>query len=331
MLKNILILVFIPLQIFASSLTVNVIKPIKKMMSITVDANGVVQSQNKIVITTQSNGILAFEVAQDTFVHKGDMIASVSNKIREKKLYLLKNKLALQKNEINTEQIKLDRAEDKYKLGVGSKNSYLSETISLEQLKDIYVTTKYEYEILLLEQENAIIYAPYTGVLTNLQANNSYINYGSKIATLLDENNLVKLFVDAFYAKQIKKGMLVTLKNSYKDCDARVLNILPKSSNNLIEVIVQPQEKLPLNLSINAQIVLKKLHGILIPKEAILLVDNHPVVYVIDKKNIAHLFFIEIQKDMINNALIKETLPENANIALKNAYMLHDNLEVIIK
>jgi len=29
--------------------------------------------------------------------------------------------------------------------------------------------------------------------------------------------------------------------------------------------------------------------------------------------------------------LIKETLPKNAKVVLKNAYMLHDNLKVSIK
>jgi hypothetical protein len=34
---------------------------------------------------------------------------------------------------------------------------------------------------------------------------------------------------------------------------------------------------------------------------------------------------------MLNKVLIKNTLSKGAEIALKNAYMLHDNLEVFIK
>ena len=95
--------------------------------------------------------------------------------------------------------------------------------------------------------------------------------------------------------------------------------------------MAEAKEQLPLNLQINAQILVKKSNAQLIPKSAIVLIENHPAVYIIDDKNIAHVVFVEILKDMLDKALIKNTLPKNAKIALKNAYMLHDNLAVSIK
>ena len=80
-------------------------------------------------------------------------------------------------------------------MGVGSKNIYLTQKIVLKQLQERYNTIQNEYEILLLEQKNSMIYAPKSGVITNLQADNSYINYGTKIATILGKDNVIKLFV----------------------------------------------------------------------------------------------------------------------------------------
>ena len=331
MLHKIILSIFITLPIYASSVSVTIIKPYKRDIASTVTADGLVISKRKITITAKTSGIVHLKTSENSSVSRGDTIATVSNHVREQKLHYLLNKLNLQKKEIVSYKKKLQISHEKYKMGVGSKNSYLSEKIAYAQFKEIYETTLKEYKILLAERKNATIKAVQNGVLTNLIANNAYINYGAKIATLLDNNNLVKLFVDSSYALKIKKGMSVKLQSSYKNSSATIINILPKSSNNLVEVIAHSNEKLPLALHLTAQIELKHLEGILIPKEAIVLIDNHPAIYLIDDKNIAHVAFVEIQKDMLDKALIKNTLPKNAKIALKNAYMLHDNLEVSIK
>jgi len=328
MLKKAIVSILLSLPLLASSVLVSVVKPVKEKIDITVDATGTVQAKNTISITAKTNGVLKLFVSNDSFVKRGDMIAQVVDMPRKNKIQLLKKELNLLKNELQLQKNRVTRLEDKYKMGVGSKNGYLSETIVLKQLKQQQVTIENEYETLLLEETNSKIVAPRSGVLINLQADGSYINYGSSIATLIDDNSLVKLFVDSAYVTKIKNGMDVKIFSSYKNCDAKIVNTLPRSSNNLIEVLVKPSEKLPLNLQINAKIILQKYLGTIIPKEAIVLVDNHPAIYLIDDKNITHLFFIDIQKDMIDKALIKNTLPENAKIALKNAYMLHDNLRV---
>ncbi len=331
MLKQVMLFIIISLPIYASNVLVTTVQPREKNISFTITADALVISKRKITITAQTSGIVHLKAFENNNVLKGDIIATVSNPTREQKLHYLSNKLELQKKEIASYKKKLQTSKEKYEMGVGSKNSYLSEKIAYAQFKEMYDTTLNEYHTLLLEQKNATIKALQNGVLTNVIANNSYINYGTKIATLLDNNNLVKLFVDSSYATKIKQGMQVELQSSYKNSSAIIMNILPNSSNNLIEAIAQPNERLPLGLQLTAQIELKKLRGVLIPKEAIVLVDNHPAIYLIDEKNIAHLFFINIQKDMIQNALIKNRLPKNAKIALKNAYMLHNNLKVSVK
>jgi len=324
-------LAIIALSLFAISAEVNTITPKKETLNIGLSATGIVIAKNRTVITAQTTGVVHFLVSNNAQVSKGELIAKVTDKQREQKLALLKSKLSLENNQIKIEKQKLNTAQDKLNIGVGSKNSYLSQKIALAQSKERYAVIKSEYNRVLLEEKNAQIHAPLSGTIINLTPNNSYLNYGSSIATLLDKNNIVKLFVDASTVGQVKKGMSVSLQSSYKNCEATILSILPKSSNNLIEVIAEPKEKLPLNLQLNAEIIVKQSTGLLIPKEAIVLVNNHPAVYVVDKKNIAHLSFVTIEKDMQTKALIKETLPKNAQVVLKNAYMLHDNIEVSVK
>ncbi len=331
MLKKISLLVLIVLPILAISAEVSIITPKKETLSIGLSATGLVVPRNKMLISVKSTGVVHFLVSNNAEVSKGELIAQIVDEPRDKKLELLHNKLISQENQVKIEKQKLSTTNDKLKMGVGSKNSYLSEKIALSQAKERYQATKNEYNTLLLEEKNAKIYAPSSGTLTNLNSNNTYVSYGSSIATILDENNVVKLFVDASYIGDVKKGLSVSLQSSYKNCEATLISILPISSNNLIEVIAEPKEKLPLNLQLNAEIILKQSTGLLIPKEAIVLINNHPAVYLLDEKNIAHLSFVSIEKDMQTKALMKETLPKNAKVVLKNAYMLHDNMEVSIK
>ena len=331
MLKKISLLVLIVLPILAISAEVSTITPKKETLNIGLSATGLVVPRNKMLISVKSTGVVHFLVSNNAEVSKGELIAQIVDEPRDKKLELLHNKLISQENQVKIEKQKLSTTNDKLKMGVGSKNSYLNEKIALSQAKERYQATKNEYNTLLLEEKNAQIYAPSSGTLTNLNSNNTYVSYGTAIATLLDENNMVKLFVDASYIGDVKKGLSVSLQSSYKNCEATLISILPISSNNLIEVIAEPKEKLPLNLQLNAEIILKQSTGLLIPKEAIVLVNNHPAVYLLDEKNIAYLSFVSIEKDMQTKALIKETLPQNAKVILKNAYMLHDNVEVSIK
>jgi len=316
---------------FASAtVTISTVNPVLNSQPITIEADGIVVPKNTTVITAQASGILHPFIYNNQSVKKGDRVAKIVDARRVHKLKLLEEKLTLQKAEIKSQTIKLHDAEDMYTMGVGSKNSYLSEKVYLEQLKGSYQTLENEYTTLQLEEQNSNVYAPQDGYITNLLSKNSYLDYQTQLATLLTEQTSVQVFLDLSYAKHITKGMQVELSSAYTHTKGVISDISNKSSNNLLEIIVKPNEQMPLNLQINASIILKNVSGIQLPKDSIVLVDNHPAVYVI-KDNVAHLVFVEIQKDMIQSVLIKTPLATDAQIALKNAYLLHDGLEVTIK
>ena len=326
-----MIFYMLSLVAFASSTaTVSVVKPVLNSQPMTLEADGIVVAKNRTVLTAQASGIFHPFVYNNQSVKKGDTIGKIVDTRRVSRLKFLQDKLALQETQINSQSIKLHDAKDMLKMGVGSKNSYLSEKVYLEQLKENYQTIENEYSTLHLEEQNSNVYAPEDGYITKLLAKNSYLNYQTQLATLLTKQTSVKIFLDLSYAKHITKGMQVELHSGYTDTKGVISDILNKSSNNLLEVIVKPDEEMPLNLQVNAKIVVKKVTGLELPKACIVLVDNHPAIYVI-KNSVAHLTFITIQKDMIKSVLIKDTLAKDALIAYKNAYLLHDGLEVTIK
>ena len=329
MIKTITILV-IATVLFASSIEVNVIKPQQDKQALTVEADGEVVAENQNLIIAKATGVVKLFVSNNSNVIKGDKIAQILDERRGQSLQLLKTKLSLARNEIKSQEAKLADAQAMYKMGVGSKNNYLNEKVLNEQLKENFQTLNAEYEILKLEQNNSLIYAGEDGTLTNLVASNSYISYGAPLGTFIGKKRLVKLFVDSAYVDKMGVGTLVNIKSSYKNTRATIVNILPASTNNLLEVMAKPQNILPLNLQVNANIVLNSLNGLTLPKSAIVLIENHPAIYII-KDGVAHLKYVDILKDMVDKVLIKHTLDKESQVAVKNSYMLHDGLEVTVK
>ena len=311
----------------ASKIEVTTINPIPNIMPLTIEAKGEVINLNKIQITAKTEGILNLLVLENSYIKKGDIVGVVSDKRRDRELDFLKSKMNILNKQILTQKKKIDIAKDKYKMGVGAKNDYLSEEIGLEQIKIEKNSNKKRYETLLLEHQNSKITSPKSGFIVGIIPQNSYITYGKRVANIIDSKRVIKLFVDMQYAKELKRGMSVILSSSYQNGKGKIIDILPKSRDNLIEIIVNPNREFPLNMQLNAKIILKEFKGLEIPKKSIVLVENHPAVYII-KDNIAHIKFIEILKDKVDRALIKNNFKSNSKIAFKNAYMLSDGVEV---
>lgn len=315
--------------LFASSVEVSVITPELNSDTIKIEADGVVLSKN-IALTAQTNGVVHFYVNDNVNINKGELIAKVIDKRRDKKLNSLKERLVLLDNEVKIENARVQAAQDKYKMGIASKNDYFNEKIILEQFKESQKSTLSDYEMLELEEQKSVIKAQDKGFITKLSTENKFVNYGDSLGVLTPQDAQVKLFVDAKYAESINKGMQVNIESSYGKTTGVVRDILAQTSSNLLEIMVAPNSLLPLNLQLKAEIIIQNFKALKIPKSAVVLVNNQPAVYVI-QNGVAHLKFIEIQKDMIDFTLIKNTFSKGTKIALKNAYMLHDNLKVVVK
>ncbi|HHB93581.1 MAG TPA: hypothetical protein ENK88_00330, partial [Campylobacterales bacterium] len=202
MYKTILTIIALTFSLWASEVEVTTIKPTITTFPLTIEANGKVMSQTQELITAKSSGIVHLLVSNNSEVKSGTKIAQIYDERREKQLKLLKSKQALLQKQIQTQQQKISIAKDKYKMGVGAKNDYLSEEMALEQLQSQKKSLDGEYQMLLLEQKNAQVYASQNGFISNLIANNTYVNYGSTLANINTKKSIVKLFVDITYAKE---------------------------------------------------------------------------------------------------------------------------------
>ncbi len=327
--NKILTFLLFTLNLYAS-VEVSVITPEPAKRDTTFTADGVVVAKNAISITAKTTGFLNLFTYENANLNKGDKIASIVEERRTKKLALLEKNLILQKDQIVSQNLKVHDVKEMYRLGVGSQSSYLNEALILSQMQGLYENSKTEYDTLALEEKNSLILAPEECFIMNLLPENSYVGYGLPLATLVTTDTLIKLFVEADYAVQLKNGMNVAINSDTQNFDAHISHVLAQSSNNLVEVMVDSDIKLPLHTTLSATLSLKSLEGLIIPKDCIVLVDNHPAIYTI-QNGIAHRVYVDILKDNLDTVLIKDTIDKESKVAHKNAYMLHDGLEVSVQ
>ncbi|MCF6308984.1 MAG: HlyD family efflux transporter periplasmic adaptor subunit [Sulfurimonas sp.] len=327
--KLFLFLLMMKSLLLASSIEVSVVTPVQNSDTIKIEADGLVISKN-ITLTAKTSGIIHRYVNDNVNVAKGELLAKVDDKRRHMKLNYLKERLKFLDNQLIFEKDRVQEIQEKYKMGIAPKNEFLNEKIILEQFQESKKSTLSDYKILQLEEKESVVIAKEDGFITQLSNENKFVNYGDSLGILTPKDVEVKLFVDSKYANNIQEGMNVNMQSSYGKMTGTVRGVLAQTSSNLLEVMVASNSILPVNLQLKAEINIQNIKGLKIPKSAIVLVDNQPAVYEI-RDGIVHLKFIEILSDRVDFALIKNTLSKDAKIALKNTYMLHDNLEVIVK
>jgi len=332
-LRSILILIFICCNtLFAQTshhVKVSVIEPKSAELPIEVKVRGVVETEMSHSVTTQAEGILHNRVINAQYVKKGDVIAVLENPQLKKSINRLKEQIRLIQDTIDIEDKKLKSANEMLTLGMISNNDYLSQQNRLNSKKIELNKAKNELESITMQYKKHIIKAPISGFITALRADGSYIGYGGDICKIQSSNMQVRLFVPHHFAKELYRGKTVSLNVDDQTIKAKITEILPKTTDNLIHVIAKPNQSLPANLNIEADIMIQKINGWIIPKDSIVLIENRPAIFII-KNGIAKLHFITVQKDMIHEVLVSDRLSSSNKVVLKNAYMLHDGIAVEI-
>lgn len=212
-------------------------------------------------------------------------------------------------------------------LGVISQNALLDQENMLEDKKIALNQTKTDLSRLELQNNFAALKAPADGYIEEILPDGSYVTYGQSVCKVINADVQVRLFVAPLVAKALHIGQKTTIEAQGVSSEAKIVAMMPKSDNNLLDVIALPSKTLPVGLHIEAKIETAHTEGWIIPKESIVLVQNTPALFLI-QKNKAVLHFITVKKDLVDKVLISDHLKPEDKIALKNAYMLHDGAVV---
>ena len=306
---------------------VSVVKPKAADVPIETHVRGVVEAAMEYSVNAQAEGILHNRVMNGTRVEKGAIIATLENPRLNNALRLAKSRIRLFRGEIDIEKNRLKSIEEMLHLGIVSNNDYLMQQNLLKDKMLMLKQAESEMENLIIQKHKAVLKAPVPGFVSNLAAEGNYIGFGGMICRIQSHKVRITLFVTQSVARTLHRGEAVHLAMGAKTVRAVVRQILPITSDNLVHIIADPKESLPLGLNLEAAIVTEKQSGWILPKAAIVLVQNRPAVFIIDN-SVAHLHFVTVQKDMIDKVLVSDHLRSSDAVALKNAYMLHDRTVV---
>ncbi|QOR61275.1 efflux RND transporter periplasmic adaptor subunit [Sulfurovum sp. ST-21] len=302
---------------------VSVINPKLANIPISQTVTGITELHRKITVNTLSEGILHVKSFNGQLIKKDDIIATVSNAQRKNTITMLKSNIGLLHKQVLAQKSKFKSAKEMMQLGILSKNRLLDQQNLLEETNIALNKAKRELGKLELQESSSLVKAPVDGYVDSLIPDGSYVAYGQTLCRIIDTHVQIRLFVPPLFAKELYIGQKVKLKEQGSVTDAKIVAILPQSSDNLLNVIALPSQTLPIGMHIEAQIQTAQTRGWIVPKDAVVIVQNHPAVYII-KKNKATLHFITVEKDMIDKVLLTDHLQAEDHIVFKNAYMLHD-------
>ncbi len=302
---------------------VSVVSPKIANMLMSQTVTGITEPHQKISINTLSEGLLNVKSFNGQLVKQNDVIATVSNPQRRNAITMQKSTIKLLHKQVLAKKSKLQNAKEMMKLGILSKNQLLDQQNLLEETNIALNQAKTKLDKLVLQDSSSIVKAPVAGYIDSLLPDGSYVAYGQTLCKIIDAHVQIRLFVSPLFAKELYIGQKVNINEQGIIANAKIIAILPQSSDNLLDVIALPSQALPVGLHIEAQIQTAQTKGWIIPKDSIVLVQNRPAVFLI-KKNNATLHFVTVEKDMIDKVLVTDHLQADDHIALKNAYMLHD-------
>ena len=314
----------------AQSLEIDVVSPVKAASKTKFSAQGIVQSEQNITINSQSSGFFKPKVFINSFVKKGQLLGTLKNSARNLQIRSLKTRMYILKHSIQLQAKQIKSNQEMLKLGIISKNKMLA-NLQQYQIQELKLQqTQQTLNMLLLYQKHANIYATQSGYIKYIASHGQYLSYGAVTASIIPNKQIVKLFIDPSYLKYIFKNESITLLTPQGKQSAVISEILPQSTNNLIEIIAKPAHQLPLGMNLQAKLTIRNINGWNIPKSAIVIKDNKPAIYII-RDGLAKMQFVHILKDMIQTVIISNNLTPNDKIADKSAYMLSNNMKVMVK
>ena len=245
-------------------------------------ANGTVAATHKADLNFQTN-----EVVKQVFVKNGDRVAK-GQKIASLDLFKLNN--ALQQTSDNLEKSKLELQNVLIGQGYSLKDtaSIPREILAIAKTRSNYVQARIQYEMSAYNLKNAVLYAPFSGVVANLfSKEQNQPAYGQPFCTIVDNAAPEVIF-------QVLESELAVLKSGdkvvvspYSIADyavvGKIVEINPVvDKNGMVRVKAQlsaASNKLYDGMNVNIRVQKAVPNQLIIPKKALVLRSNRQVVF----------------------------------------------------
>jgi membrane fusion protein (multidrug efflux system) len=296
--------------------------------------NGKLSASRKAeLLFEQSGEVLSVEVRNGQRVKKGQLLAKVDD--------------TTQKYELEKAQMDLDKAmlemED-YLIGAGYSMRDTTEIPknihNIGNIRSGYRTAQANYERATQNYQETKITAPFSGIVTNLEA--KAFNASTKYAILCDlvDNSAFEVSFSILETEyqQIKKGLPVevTVSAFANDTFPGLISCVNPSvdDNGMIKALAYiPNKNSKLIEGMNAQVIVKIAvpHQIIIPKSAVVLRQERKVVFTNPNDSTAHWNYVSIINENRSEVAIESNIGPDEEVIVEGNLELGHLTPIVVK
>ena len=322
----------------------------QKALTATLKANGVlsVPADHQAKVSTIYTGIIqSVKVEIGTYVHKGQVIATISNPdfLQQQQRLLTVN------SQIELAQQELDRQQILYEGNAGTGKNLQAATTQLRTLRTEKAALEEQIRLMGLNpktltnegmQSTLAVVAPISGNISAVYTNNgAYVDASTPIVEIIDNSSLhLHLQVYERDLPYIKVGQQVHFNptnNTSREYDAQVYNIAASFENESKSIIVHchvegDKQGLISGMNVTGVISLDKETAPAVPNDAIVEDSGKSYIFVITHTDDKETTFekIEVAKGTSESgytaiAPVKPIAPEQT-IATKGAFFINATL-----
>jgi len=313
---------------------VKVLKLVKTAFAREILANGAIAASHKADLFFQTN-----EVVTLIFVKNGDRVAK-GQKIASLDLFKLNN--ALQQTSDNWEKSKLELQNVLIGQGYSVKDSahVPIEIMRIAKTRSNYTQTRIQFELSGYHLKNAVLYAPFNGVVANLfsKEQNQPIS-GQPFCSIIDNGSPEVIF-------QVLESELVLISVGDKvvvspfsvanyDAVGKIVEINPVvDRNGMVRVkatVQSPANKLYDGMNVNVRVQKTVPNQLIIPKKALVLRTNRQVVFTLHNGK-SMWNYVKTGLENANGFIITEGLTQGDSVIYDgNINLAHEAPVKVIK
>jgi len=312
---------------------VKAMKLVKTAFAREILANGTVSAVRKADLYFQSN-----EVVTTIFVKNGVRVVK-GQKIASLDLFKLNN--ALQQASDNLEKSKLELQNILIGQGYSVKDSIKipKEVMRIAKTRSNYVQTRIQYEMSAYNLKNAVLYAPFNGVVANLLSKeHNQPTGGQPFCTIVDNASPEVVFqvLENELAMITVGNSVVVSPFSVADYSGtgKIVEINPIVDKNgmvRVKATIQASTKLFDGMNVNVRIQKTLPNQLVIPKKALVLRTNRQVVFTLHEGK-AMWNYVKTGLENATGFIITEGLSEGDSVIYDgNINLAHEAPVSVVK
>ena len=310
---------------------VKVARPVGVADTLVFDAQGRVTAKRSFSVTALSEGkIRKVYVSVGELVKKGQLIALLENNELDRELAIQNDKLQLSHTTVENLEKKVKTAEEMLSLGIVSESDLISLKQELNARKTEARDQEITYDRLKGRENNYRVVSDTEGYISDILPEQSYVTYGQAVAGIISlEDEQIEAFVPFDQVSRPDSGDEVLISCNNLSVSGKVSHSFPSANSNLIRVIIAPDKPIPMNLEVKVTFKVRGVHGLLIPKSAVVMDEGRPVIFIV-RNNTAYKKTITVEKDYLDRVVIADDLGPDDVLVTENAYLLSDRMNVTV-